>query len=220
MDGQEKHFERMRESMVQYQLANRDIFDQRVLKAMSIIPRHKFVPEHEQEYAYEDRPLAIGELQTISQPYIVALMTQYLGVEEDSRALEIGTGSGYQMAILAEIGKEVYSVDRIGSLLERAKRLLTSLGYGNIYFKTGDGTLGWQEESPFDRIIVTAAAPKIPEPLFEQLAIGGKMIIPVGSKFVQELTLVVKKKGGNMETIRKGGCIFVPLIGEAGWQNE
>ncbi len=197
----------------------RGIRDERVLSALLKVPRHLFVPEELRDRAYVDAPLPIGEGQTISQPYIVALMTEALELDENSRVLEIGTGSGYQAAILAEIAKEVYTVERIPALLERAKRILEALGYDNIYFKLGDGTLGWEEHAPYDAIIVTAGAPEVPEPLVEQLKVGGRMVIPVGDEFSQRLLRVTKlDSSGKVKIEDLGGCVFVKLKGKHGWR--
>lgn len=203
--------------MVQEQLIPRGIKDKKVISAFLKVPREKFVPEEMRRYAYEDTPLSIGEGQTISQPYIVALMTECLNLIGKEKILEIGTGSGYQTAILAEIGCEVYSIERIQSLAERAKNLLNELGY-KVNIKIGDGTLGWKEYAPYDRIIVTAAGPDIPSCLISQLSDKeGRLIMPVGDRFVQDLILVIKK-GEKIEKINYGGCQFVPLIGEEGWK--
>ncbi|MFH0844770.1 MAG: protein-L-isoaspartate(D-aspartate) O-methyltransferase [Pseudomonadota bacterium] len=206
-----------REKMVKNQLIPRGITDQRVLAAMMKIQRHLFVEEALIGEAYNDHPLPIGQKQTISQPYIVALMTQALELTGQEKTLELGTGSGYQTAILAELSKMVFTAERIGSLLESAKRLLTSLDYKNILYKAFDGTLGWKEYEPFDAIMVTAGAPKTPQPLLNQLAEGGRLIIPVGDKFNQELIKVVKEKDRFKET-NLGGCRFVDLIGVHGWK--
>ena len=199
-------------------IRRRGVKDQRVLNAMLKVPRHLFVPPELVDRAYDDCPLPIGKGQTISQPYIVALMTEALELDEDSRVLEIGTGSGYQAAILAEIAKEVYTVERIPELLERAEKTIRSLGYTNVHFKLGNGTMGWEEEAPFDAIIVTAAAPEIPEPLVEQLKVGGRMVIPVGSELTQELLRIRKVDEEKIEVESLGGCIFVKLKGKYGWK--
>lgn len=196
--------------MVEKQLKGRDITDEKVLNAMLKIERHKFVPEQYQDLAYIDEPLPIGYGQTISQPYIVALMTQLLELKGDERILEIGTGSGYQAAVLAEIVKEVYTIEIIPQLANRAEKLLKELGYKNIFIKVGDGYLGWPEYAPFDGIIVTCAPDHIPQPLIEQLKDGGKIVIPVG-EIHQELVVVEKQK----EKIIKRRVIpvrFVPMI--------
>ncbi len=196
--------------MVEVQIRSRGVHDERVLAAMRRVPRHLFVPDELQPFAYGDEPLPIGEGQTISQPYIVAYMTTALKLNEGERILEVGTGSGYQTAVLAEVSAEVFTVELLGRLSERAQPLLRSLGYTNIRFRVGDGTYGWREEAPFDGILVTAAAEAIPRRLEEQLAPGGRMIIPVGVGF-QELILVRRGRNG----FRKKRLLpvrFVPLI--------
>lgn len=210
------NFKELREEMVKQQLAGRDIRDKRVLDAFLKVPRHKFVSEESQSSAYADYPLPIGENQTISQPYMVALMSQLLELKGNEIVLEIGTGSGYQAAILAELSKTVYSIERIPSLAEKAEKLLNELGYTNIKIKVDDGTLGWQESSPFDAIIVTAASPEIPQTLIKQLADSGRLVLPVGQTFGQTLVLVKKKKG-RVETKEICGCVFVPLVGKYGY---
>ncbi|MBM3246102.1 MAG: protein-L-isoaspartate(D-aspartate) O-methyltransferase [Candidatus Omnitrophica bacterium] len=205
----------LRKKMVEEQLILRQIKDQRVLEAFSKIERHRFVPEELKINAYADFPLPIGEWQTISQPYIVALMTEYLGLGGSEKILEIGTGSGYQTAILAELAKEVYTIERVETLAKKAQTIFDELGYTNVKIKISDGTLGWQEEAPFDRIIITAASPRIPLPLTEQLREGGKMILPLGESFSQILTLV-EKKNGELKLTPVCGCVFVPLIGKYG----
>jgi len=202
-----------RDWMVKAQIESRGVKDSMVLKAMRKVPRHLFVPKSYQEEAYADEPLPIGEGQTISQPYIVALMTELLGLKGGEKVLEIGTGSGYQAAILAEIAKEVYSIEIICPLAERAESSLKELGYKNVTVKCGDGYQGWKEHSLFDGIIVTAAPDHIPQPLVDQLKIGGRLVIPVGELF-QELILVTKTEKG----IKKENVIpvrFVPMTGEA-----
>lgn len=181
----------LREEMVQRQLIDRGIRDERVLAAMRKIPRHRFVPPEYVYAAYDDGPLPIGAGQTISQPYIVALMTELLHLQGPERVLEVGTGSGYQTAILAELAREVYTVELEADLLERARRVLTSMGYTNIYFRNDDGSGGWPEAAPFDAIIVTAAPPEVPPALIEQLRTGGRLVIPVGT-WDQDLQLIVK----------------------------
>jgi protein-L-isoaspartate(D-aspartate) O-methyltransferase len=203
--------------MVKQQLKQRGIVDERALSAMSKVERHLFVKKSDIDVAYDDRPLVIGHGQTISQPLMVAIMTEVLALEGNEKILEIGTGSGYQTALLAELGKEVYTIERIASLQDDAKYVLKKLNYSNIWFKVGDGTIGWAEEAPFDRIIVTAAAPEIPQSLFNQLAIGGMMAVPVGVRYMQELKLVLKMENGEMKVENRSRCIFVPLIGEEGW---
>lgn len=207
-----------RERMVKNQLIPRGINDENVLGAMRRVPRHLFVEEALADEAYNDHPLPIGYKQTISQPYIVALMTEALELSGKEKVLEIGTGSGYQTAILAEISAKVYTVERIEPLLERSKSLLQSLGYTNVYFKAYDGTLGWEDFSPFDAIMVTAGAPKIPDPLLKQLADEGRMIIPIGDKYGQDLVRVTRVEDRFVEK-SFGGCRFVDLIGEHGWKD-
>jgi len=195
-----------------------EIRDKRVLAAMSRIPREKFVPQESRNLAYEDSPLPIGWEQTISQPYIIALMTEALELTGNEKVLEIGTGSGYQAAILAELAASVITVERVPALAESARRVLDSLGYNNIEIHIAEETLGWQKAAPYDAILVTAGAPGIPDDLIAQLAIGGRMVIPAGSRFVQELYKVKKEKDGNR--IQKlGGCRFVALIGKDAWEN-
>jgi len=207
-----------RERMVKNQLIPRGIADENVLRAMGKIPRHLFVEEALVGEAYNDHPLPIGHKQTISQPYIVALMTEALELAGKEKVLEIGTGSGYQTAILAELSDRVYTIERIEPLLEKCKGLLQSLGYKNIFFKAYDGTLGWEDFAPFDAIMVTAGAPKVPDPLLKQLADGGRMIIPIGNKYSQDLIKVTRVKDRFVEK-NLGGCRFVDLIGEHGWKD-
>jgi protein-L-isoaspartate(D-aspartate) O-methyltransferase len=206
-----------RERMVETQIKARGIKDERVLKAMLKVPRHLFVDEALRDQAYGDFPLPIGEGQTISQPYIVALMTEALELKGNERVLEIGTGSGYQTAILAELALWVYTIERFPTLLERAKKVLKELGYKNISFKLDDGTLGWKEAAPFDAIIVTAASPDIPPPLVEQLAEGGRIVIPIGDEFSQTLIKGVKK-GGKLHTKALEPVRFVKLVGAYGFK--
>lgn len=196
-----------------------EIRDERVLAAMLRIPRERFLPKEERHLAYEDRPLPIGFGQTISQPFIIALMTSSLELTGKEKVLEIGTGSGYQAAILAELAKKVITVERIPSLAEEAKKVLDKLGYKNVVIRIAEPTLGWQLEAPYDAIIVTAGAPKIPECLLEQMKIGGRLIIPVGSRFDQNLYKIIKKKNRNIIN-NLGGCRFVSLIGEDAWSTE
>jgi protein-L-isoaspartate(D-aspartate) O-methyltransferase len=203
--------------MVERQLAGRGISDARVLEAFRKVPRHRYVHQPFTVSSYADSPLPIGSGQTISQPYIVALMTEALKLKGGERVLEIGTGSGYQAAILAELCREVYTVEREENLLEGSKKILSEEeGYGNIFYKCGDGTEGWEEKAPFDGIIVTAAAPDVPEPLKRQLAADGRAVIPVGSLYSQMLILL-EKKGGKFSQTNLCGCVFVPLIGKYGW---
>jgi protein-L-isoaspartate(D-aspartate) O-methyltransferase len=207
-----------REKMVDTQLVPRRISDPRVLAAMRKVPRHRFVGSGLVGEAYQDHPLPIGHGQTISQPYIVALMTQELKLTGTEYTLEIGTGSGYQTAILAELSRRVYTVERVKPLMNGAMKLLDELGYTNVSYKITDGTLGWEENGPYDAIIITAGAPDVPRPLIEQLADGGRLVIPVGDKFSQELVRITKRKG-KLSRERLGGCRFVDLIGEHGWRD-
>jgi protein-L-isoaspartate(D-aspartate) O-methyltransferase len=212
----EDEFTSARNYMVDTQIKARGVTDPRVLLAMRRVPRHKFIPRHLWDQAYNDHPLPIGEDQTISQPYIVALMTEMLEPHETDRVLEIGTGSGYQAAVLAELVAAVYSIDRMAGLSARAEKVLAELGYTNIHLRVGDGTLGWPEEAPFDAILVTAGAPQVPRPLVEQLALNGRLVIPVGDQYSQTLTLVRKTQDG-VKYEYHGGCRFVRLIGKYGW---
>ena len=210
-------FDRLRNDMVEKQIEARGISDPNVLAAMRKVPRHLFVSEALMDQAYSDFPLPIGEQQTISQPYIVAEMTQALKLTKDDRVLEIGTGSGYQAAILAQIAFRVYTIERIHSLYVKARKLFDQLGYHNIVTRYSDGTSGWRDESPFDAIIVTAGAPEIPAVLVNQLAVGGRMVIPVGNQYSQDLVRLVRDERG-IRQVNLGGCRFVKLIGEHGWR--
>jgi len=196
-----------------------EIRDERVLAAMVRIPRERFVPPGEQDSAYEDIPLPIGLGQTISQPFIVALMTELLELTGSEKVLEVGTGSGYQAAILAELARLVITVERLPALTEGAKRVLDSLGYTNVVVHLAEKTLGWPAEAPYDAIMVTAGAPKVPVDLLAQLAIGGRLVIPVGSRYVQELYKVTKRRKKNIVQ-HLGGCRFVPLIDKNAWEEE
>ena len=207
-----------RERMVEKDICPRGIKDQRVLDALLKVPRHLFVGDAHRMSAYEDHPLSIGEGQTISQPYIVALMTEALKLTGSETVLEIGTGSGYQTTILAELAAHVYSIERIPSLTGRARKVMDSLGYNNVLVKLSDGTLGWNEYAPYDRIIVTAGAPSVPEPLIDQLAPGGILVIPVGTNSLQELVRVTKGEDGSIKEDRMGSCVFVRLVGKHGWE--
>lgn len=209
----------LRRRMVEEQLIPRGIKDQKVLDVFYKVERHKFVPQNLRTSAYADFPVPIGEGQTISQPFIVALMTECLDLAGQEKILEIGTGSGYQAAILAELAKEVYTIERFKSLAKRAEAALSELGYKNIKLMVGDGSLGWPEFAPFDRIIITAASPRVPLPLIEQLEESGKLILPLGESFSQVLTVVEKKKG-KLESIEVCGCVFVPLVGKYGLRNN
>ncbi len=196
-----------------------EINDEKVLAAMSRIPRELFVPPEEQHLAYEDRPLPIGFSQTISQPLIVAIMTAALELKSSEKVLEIGTGSGYQAAILAELSRSVITVERLPTLAETAKKVLDSLGYTNITVHMAGETLGWPEEAPYDAIIATAAAPEVPVDLLSQLKIGGRMVIPVGPRYVQELCKITRQRKRNkIENL--GGCRFVSLIGKGAWDEK
>jgi protein-L-isoaspartate(D-aspartate) O-methyltransferase len=208
----EKMYEKMRLSMVEEQIKRRGLNDERVLDAMREVPRHEFVPAHLKKYAYADEPLPIGEDQTISQPYIVAYMTEYLDLEDNDKVLEIGTGSGYQAAVLAEIVDTVYTIEIVDVLAESAEKTLERLGYENVLVKRGDGYAGWPEHAPFDAIIITAAPTKIPQPLKEQLKTGGSMILPLGD-YSQELVLIEKNNEG-FEQKSLLPVRFVPMTGE------
>ncbi len=210
----EDRWEKLRRRMVEEQLASRDIVDQKVLKVMSQVPRHLFVLPRYLDQAYEDTPLPIDEGQTISQPYIVALMTQCLGLKGEERVLEIGTGSGYQAAVLAHLCREVYTVEIRETLARKAAELLAKLGYNNVHVKWADGYFGWPEKAPFDAIIVTCAANHLPPPLLEQLKEGGRLVIPLGSTlYFQTLTLVTKE-GKKPRVDYISGVRFVPMTGE------
>lgn len=212
-------YRREREEMVEFQVRARGVRDERVLVAMRKIPRHLFVPKGFERAAYEDRPLPIGERQTISQPYIVAVMTEQLELKPQDRVLEIGTGSGYQAAILAELAATVISIERLPELAARAREDLARAGVTGVTVIVGDGTEGYPPEAPYDAIVVTAASPGIPDPLVKQLAEGGRLIAPVGPRECQDLVKLVKREGG-VETIPLGGVCFVPLIGQFGWRGD
>jgi protein-L-isoaspartate(D-aspartate) O-methyltransferase len=214
-------FDDMRRRMVERQLAARDIADDLVLAAMRKVPRHEFVSADLLAYAYDDGPLPIGEGQTISQPYIVGLMTAALGLKGGERVLEIGTGCGYAAAVLAEIAGEVYTVERVAALADRARQTLARLGYGNIHVIVGDGTLGWPDAAPYAGIVVTASGPEVPDALKTQLAIGGWLVIPVehrsGMQYLERITRIAEDE---YETASLGGVRFVRLIGEQGWRDD
>ncbi len=212
--------------MVEHQIKARGIHNKKLLDSFLKVERHFFVPESMISYAYEDGPLGIGKGQTISQPYMVAIMIDLLDLKEDDVVLEIGTGSGYQTALLAEMAKKIYSIERIESLAISAQKLLKNLGYNNIFIQVGDGTMGWQNRQEdksykkvikFNAIIISAAAPEIPEKLVEQLSEGGRMVLPYGKHFSQELLRITKKRG-KIKKENFGGCMFVPLIGQYGWK--
>jgi protein-L-isoaspartate(D-aspartate) O-methyltransferase len=214
---QEGRAARERDRMVEDQLVRRGISDARVLAALRKVPRHRFVEEALRDRAYGDHPLPIGEAQTISQPYMVAAMTQLLRLAGTEKVLEIGTGSGYQTAVLGELARRVCSIERLPALASRARQVLEELGYTNAVVKTADGTYGWPDEAPFDRILVTAGAPSLPLPLFQQLAEGGRLVVPIGDPQSQTLH-VVDKVGGQMRTSTDCGCVFVKLVGRYGWE--
>jgi len=210
-------FEAARARLIEH--LSTEIRDERVLAAMSRIPRERFVPPESQHLAYEDSPLPIGLEQTISQPFIIALMTQALELTGSEKVLEVGTGSGYQTTILAELARLVITVERLPPLAESARKVLDSLGYANIEVHLAGDTLGWPAEAPYDAIMVTAGAPKVPPDLLAQLAIGGRMVIPIGSRYVQELCKVTRHRKKNVVQ-NLGGCRFVSLIGKDAWEEE
>ena len=207
-----------RQYMVDTQIIPRGFKNLRVIEAMRKVPRHLFLDEALWPQAYEDHPLPIGEKQTISQPYIVAFMTEALGLTGKEKVLEIGSGSGYQTAILAELAEQVYTIERIPAIAKRARKLFDQLQYRNIIITIVDGTSGWKEHSPYDGIIVTAASPSTPRPLLEQLATGGRLVIPIGDEFNQELMVYEKEDGNEFKEENYGGCRFVKLVGEHGWK--
>lgn len=206
-----------RKKMVNEQLVARSILDTRVLEVMGRTPRHEFVDPGMASQAYQDHPLNIGLKQTISQPHIVALMSQLLELKGEEKVLEIGTGSGYQTAVLSQLAKKVFSIERLTSLSNKARRTFYRLGFLNITLRIGDGTLGWPEEAPFDAIIVTAASPEVPETYTHQLAEGGRLIIPVGPEESQDL-LLIRKISGRLHSEKRAECRFVKLIGQYAWQ--
>ena len=212
-------FEHCRQQMVDEQLKRRGILDYRVLDAMVNVPRHRFVPPELTFSAYHDGPLSIGKGQTISQPYMVALMTECLELEGEEKILEIGTGSGYQTAILAELAREIFTIEVHRYLSDRAKALLADLGYKNVEFRIGDGSKGWEDETPFHGIIVTAGAPEIPVSLQEQLIEGGRLVVPVGTRSFQTLYKITKQ-GDTFTKKAFTSCVFVPLVGEYGWKEN
>ncbi len=213
-------YKKQRIRMVETQIRGRSIRDDRVLKVMETVPRHLFVDEGLINQAYSDNPLPIGERQTISQPYIVALMTQALELKGMERVLEIGTGSGYQTAILAKLADRVFSIERVAVLASRARKILDRLNCYNVAIRVGDGSYGWKEEAPFDAIITTAAAPQFPQHLVAQLSPGGRMVVPVGGREVQTLYKLTRSTENPSEFKKEdlGGCRFVSLIGESGWK--
>lgn len=217
MDAESETTRKQRLEMVKYQIEARGVTDPQVLEAMREIPRHQFVPEPYREAAYRDSPLPIGEGQTISQPYIVALMTALLELRPRDMVLEIGTGSGYQAALLSRLAEKVFTIDRLPEVADRARKNLAALGIKNVDVIVGDGTLGYQAQAPYQGIIVTACAPEIPAPLIAQLVDGGRLVAPVGSRDFQVLTKLVRH-GENVERSTYEGVAFVPLIGAYGWQ--
>ncbi len=218
MKATDPDFAARRQAMVKYQLAGRGVHDGRVLEAMARVPREAFVPDHLADEAYEDHPLPIGHGQTISQPYIVALMAEVLELTGRERVLDIGTGSGYAAAVLASLALEVYSIERIPELAGLARRNLDAAGFSQVHVVCGDGTLGWPEAAPFDGICVAAGAPIVPESLKQQLAIGGRMVIPVGpEQSSQQLVVVTRRSEHDYQREDFGDVRFVPLVGEEGW---
>jgi protein-L-isoaspartate(D-aspartate) O-methyltransferase len=213
----EGRYSRERERMVEEHLVGRGVTAPGVLAAMRRVPRHRFVQEALRARAYGDHPLPIGEEQTISQPFIVGFMTSLLELTGREKVLEVGTGSGYQTAVLAELTRRVCSIERLPRLAERARAVLESLGYDNVWVRVGNGALGWPDEAPFDRIIVTAGGPSVPPPLVQQLAEGGRMVLPIGRPDNQVLT-VVENVGGDIRQRTHGECKFVPLVGKYAWE--
>ena len=208
-----------RADMVERQLRRRGIADERVLDAMARVPRHRFVPENVREHAYGDVALPIGHGQTISQPFMVATICSLLGVGQDERALDVGTGSGYQAAVLAELAREVVTIERVPELAESAREALAAAGYPDVDVRVGDGSLGVPDQAPFDAIAVAAAAPSIPEALYDQLAPGGRLVVPRGSRWGQDLVLVVRTEDGPVERLSVP-CRFVPLVGDEGFGHD
>jgi protein-L-isoaspartate(D-aspartate) O-methyltransferase len=211
------YYQKRRDEMVEQQLRARGISDERVLEAMRRVPRHLFVPVARRDRAYDDTPLPLGEGQTISQPYMVAWMTELLRLLGSEVVLEVGTGSGYQAAVLGVLAKKVYTIERIPALAEAASKILDQLGLDNIEIVVGDGSKGLEEHAPYERIMVTAGSPAVPQALVEQIADGGRLVIPVGPASMQVLT-VVTRHGSETETHEVGSCVFVPLVGMYGWE--
>lgn len=214
------NFSIARRRMIEDQVVGRGIKDPRVIEAMTKVPRHLFVPEALAAQAYSDFPLPIGERQTISQPYMVALMSEAMLLKGGEKVLEIGTGSGYQAAVLAHLARQVFSLERIPSLARQARRTLDACGFARVNVRVTDGTFGWEEEAPFDAIVVTAGAPSVPQPYLQQLAIGGRLVIPVGDRATQTLVRVTRNGERNFREERLLGCRFVPLVGGHGWSDE
>jgi len=214
------NFEVARKRMVETQIVARGIHDRRVIEAMLKIPRHLFVEEAMAAQAYNDNSLPIGEKQTISQPYMVALMTELLELKGKEKVLEIGTGSGYQAAVLAVLAERVCTMERIRPLAMRARKVLDGLGLLNVNIRVADGTCGWEDEAPFDAILVTAGAPEIPNTLVSQLAVGGRLVLPVGDQFSQTLVRIVRQRDGSCTIEDSIGCRFVKLVGKHGWESE
>jgi protein-L-isoaspartate(D-aspartate) O-methyltransferase len=211
------NFDEQRMLMVTRQIQARGVRDRRVLDTMARVPRHLFVSESQLSSAYGDFPLPIGESQTISQPYMVATMTESLGLSGNERVLEIGTGSGYQAAVLAELAQEVISIERVESLAETARNRLAELGYNNLEVVVGDGTLGWPDKAPYQGIMVTAGAPSAPTPLLQQLDVGGRLVVPVGERHTQILEIHTRQEKDKYKVRRETACRFVDLIGKYGW---
>jgi len=216
--AQAMDFAELRRNMVEHQIRDRGIRDPRVLEAMLAVPRHEFVPTDQRTLAYLDQPLPIGEGQTISQPFMVAAMAEAMELTGAEQALEVGTGCGYQAAVLSLLAREVYTIEFQPPLADAARERLARLGYANVYVKVGDGTLGWPGAAPYDAILVTAGAPSIPPPLLEQLAQGGRLVIPLGSSELQELRRVRKYEGRLTQEVLYD-CRFVPLLGRHGWRD-
>jgi len=215
-----KNFSIARRRMVEDQVVARGVRDPRVIDAMLQVPRHKFVEEALESQAYQDAPLPIGERQTISQPYMVAVMSEALALDGTEKVLEVGTGSGYQAAVLALLADRVFSLERIPALARRARKALDSCGYSKVNIRLADGTLGWQEMAPFDAIIVTAGAPDVPRDYLDQLAVGGRLVIPVGDRMSQVLMRITRTSEHEFKEEQLLGCRFVPLVGNHGWRDE
>ena len=215
-----KNFSIARRRMVEDQVVARGVRDSRVISAMLQVPRHKFVEEALESQAYQDAPLPIGERQTISQPYMVAVMSEALELDGTEKVLEVGTGSGYQAAVLALLADRIFSLERIPALARRARKALDSCGYSKVNIRLADGTLGWQEMAPFDAIVVTAGAPDVPRDYLDQLAVGGRLVIPVGDRMSQVLMRITRTSEHEFKEEQLLGCRFVPLVGNHGWNDE